>query len=246
MMDESVPEDYQAYVGRQDRYDIMGATQLALLYALGLRSKHRLLDVGCGSLRAGRLLIPYLDPGCYTGLDPNEWLVEEALDKQLGREIVAIKSPVFVHNDSFDVSGLGTFDFVLAQSIASHTGPSMTRALLSAVNEALAPTGYAAITFVHATNKDSVIEGWVYPGWRTYRRGTIARWLRDAGLKGRPIPWFHPGKQTWWIIVHSDAELPPASFIAQLRGINLLRPDSWRPRSQVRKKVRAFRRSIFG
>jgi SAM-dependent methyltransferase len=238
--------DYRAYVGPRERYDIMGATQLALLYALGLRSSHRVLDVGCGSLRAGRLLIPYLDPGCYTGLEPNEWLVRDAIEEQLGEAILAIKSPVFVHNDSFDLSGHGTFDFVLAQSIASHTGPEMTRALLATVDQVLAPNGYAAMTFVHGTNRDSVEEGWVYPGWRSYRRSTIARWLRDAGLKGKPIPWLHPGKQTWWLIVHAAADLPPTSFIAQLRGITLRRPDSWRPGPQVKKRLRGFKRSILG
>jgi SAM-dependent methyltransferase len=244
--DSYVEDDYKAYVGPADRYDSMGASQMALLQALGLRSRHHLLDVGCGSLRAGRLLIPYLNSGCYTGLEPNKWLIEAAIDEQLGREIVTMKAPVFVHNDSFNVSGLGKFDFVVAQSIASHTGPAMTQGLLSAVKQALAPSGYAVMTFVHTTNKDSVKEGWVYPGWRTYRRKTVARWLGNAGLKGKPIAWSHPGKQTWWLIVHADARLPSTSFLVQLRGITLPRPESWRPKSQARRKVRGIKRSIFG
>jgi len=47
--------------------------------------------------------------------------------------------------DRFEVSGLDPFDFVVAQSIASHTGASMTRALLEAVRGALAPSGTAAV-----------------------------------------------------------------------------------------------------
>jgi len=54
---------YTAYVGPPNQYDFMGATQFRLLTTLGLREHHAVLDFGCGSLRAGRLLIPYLLEG---------------------------------------------------------------------------------------------------------------------------------------------------------------------------------------
>src|ERR1700722_19889133 len=54
---------YMAYVGPPTHYDFMGATQFRLLCALGLRAHHTLLDFGCGSLRAGRFFLTYLDPG---------------------------------------------------------------------------------------------------------------------------------------------------------------------------------------
>jgi hypothetical protein len=73
--------EYRAFVGPFDQYDVMGATQFALLFALGLRQTHRFLDIGCGSLRAGRLFIAYLDPGNYVGVEPNQWLIEEAIKK---------------------------------------------------------------------------------------------------------------------------------------------------------------------
>lgn len=53
---------YRGYVGPEAQYDLMGATQFRLLCTLGLREHHTLLDFGCGSLRAGRLFIPYLLP----------------------------------------------------------------------------------------------------------------------------------------------------------------------------------------
>jgi hypothetical protein len=54
---------YRAYVGPPDRFDFMSATQFSLLFALGLREVHRVLDFGCGSLRLGRLLIVSLRCG---------------------------------------------------------------------------------------------------------------------------------------------------------------------------------------
>src|SRR5437879_7690102 len=66
---------YRAYVGPPEDYDLIAAMTFNLLTTLGLRQHHSLLDVGCGSLRIGRLLIPYLNRGKYFGIEPNEWLV---------------------------------------------------------------------------------------------------------------------------------------------------------------------------
>jgi len=64
--------NYRAYVGPVEKYDLVAANQFNLLTMLGLRENHFLLDVGCGSLRGGRLFIPYLLPHHYFGIEPNE------------------------------------------------------------------------------------------------------------------------------------------------------------------------------
>jgi SAM-dependent methyltransferase len=241
-------DDHRAYVGPSDEYDLMGAMQFSLLCALGLREGHRLLDIGCGSLRAGRLLIPYLAPGGYTGLEPNQWLVEEALEQELGRDVVTLKAPTFIHNDRFDASGREPFDFIVAQSIASHTGPEMTRDLIAAVREALAPSGLAAVTFIH-NRTDSTREGWYYAGTVCYKRRTIARWLTDAGLDAVPLRWYHP-RQTWWAVAHKGAQLPPRELRLQARGAILPYRRSWDVAEQlrhsrvVRLPQRALRRVV--
>ena len=76
---------YKAYVGAPAQYDFMGATQFRLLCTLGLRVNHCLLDFGCGSLRAGRLFINYLDEQKYYGIEPNKWLIEDAINNQVGK-----------------------------------------------------------------------------------------------------------------------------------------------------------------
>ena len=70
-------EHYRAYVGPPHYYDLMAAMAFNLLTICGLREHHRVLDIGCGSLRMGRLLMPYLLAERDTGLEPNRWLVEE-------------------------------------------------------------------------------------------------------------------------------------------------------------------------
>src|SRR5687768_2552037 len=117
---------YRAYVGPPDRYDFMSATQFALLHATGLREGHRVLDFGCGSLRLGRLLIPFLREGRYFGIDPNRWLIEDGIARELGYSAVTLKRPRFDTNSDFDCGVFERrFDFVVAQSIVTHAGADL-------------------------------------------------------------------------------------------------------------------------
>ncbi len=90
---------------------------------LGLRQHHKLLDIGCGSLRVGRLFIPYLNSKCYFGIEPDRWLVEQAIAKEIGDSQLRIKEPECLFADSAKSwVGRHYFDFAIAQSIFSHTG----------------------------------------------------------------------------------------------------------------------------
>jgi len=87
-----------AYVGPPAEYDALAATQFRLPTTLGLREHHRLLDFGCGSLRVGRRLIPYLQPGNHHGIEPNSWLIEDAIACEIGHDQIRLKQPVFRAN----------------------------------------------------------------------------------------------------------------------------------------------------
>src|SRR5207253_6575513 len=115
---------YSAYVGAPEDYDLIAAMTFNLLTTLGLRQHHSLLDIGCGSLRIGRLLIPYLNRGKYFGVEPAEWLVAEGIKQELGETLVQVKQPTFFFSDSPNVvfQAKIPFDFALAQSIFSHSG----------------------------------------------------------------------------------------------------------------------------
>ena len=68
-------------------WDEMGRLQLEFMRAQGLQPQHRLLDLGCGSLRAGIHFVRYLDAGRYYGLDHNQSL----LDAGYGTELVPVE-----------------------------------------------------------------------------------------------------------------------------------------------------------
>src|SRR5215471_11064025 len=108
---------YRAYVGPPEDYDLIAAMTFNLLTTLGLRQHHSLLDVGCGSLRIGRLLIPYLNRGKYFGVEPNKWLVEEGIKRELGQGLLEIKHPTFFFSESPEIIGKAeiSFDFAVAQ-----------------------------------------------------------------------------------------------------------------------------------
>jgi hypothetical protein len=187
------------------------------------------LDFGCGSLRLGRLLIPYLAAGNYAGLEPNAWLVEDALKRQLGDAIVSVKSPLFFANADFRADRCGTnFDFIIAQSIFSHAGADIIASSLSSFEAALADNGLVLLTVLHP-GQQGVPEffgsGWVYPGVVAHRPGTLARIFTTAGLSHfRRLPWFHP-RQTWYALAKQTGRLPQPEHDRFLSGAILNTPE---------------------
>ena len=188
---------YRAYVGPPEDYDLIAAMTFNLLTTLGLRQHHSLLDVGCGSLRIGRLLIPYLNRGKYFGIEPNEWLVREGIKRELGETLLEIKSPTFFFSDSPDMIAQAntSFDFVLAQSIFSHCGLDLVKNWLSAISHSLAQNGALIATFLIG-EEDSSKTGWIYPDCVNYRRATLERAASDVKLRFEILDWKHP-RQTW-------------------------------------------------
>lgn len=218
-------DHYTAYVGPPWQYDFMGATQFALLFALGLREHHTVLDFGCGSLRAGRLLIPYLNPGRYFGIEPNGWLVEEGINRQLGRDILSVKSPAFSTSNLFsaEVFEKARFDFIVAQSIFSHAGPDKVRPALQSFSRSLKQEGVCVVTFIEGDCETP--DGWHYPGVIQYRQTLIRDMIEAANMIGQSIPWWHP-RQRWWLIARDHAAMPSKDQLSLLRGI-VLRADEF-------------------
>ncbi len=218
---------YRAYVGPPEQYDLMGATQFGLLCSLGLREWHRVLDFGCGSLRVGRLLIPFLRQGCYYGIDPSKWLIDDAISHHVTEALVALKKPTFLHHADFNAARAGdSFDFIVAQSIFSHAGPDILETILKGFRHAMSADGLAVVTAIHPG--PSIVErpgtGWTYPECITYRPEDFTTIIAQAGLFERRIPWFHP-RQTWHVLAKRPERLPPARHDHLLAGAILNVPD---------------------
>jgi SAM-dependent methyltransferase len=188
---------YRAYVGPPEDYDLIAAMTFNLLTTLGLRQHHFLLDIGCGSLRIGRLLIPYLNRGKYFGIEPNEWLVKDGIKRELGETLLQIKWPTFFFSDSPETVAKAniSFDFALAQSIFSHCGLDLIKNWLGAISRSLAEDGALVATFLPG-DEDSPSKGWVYPECVSYTPATLGRVATEASLQFELLDWKHP-RQTW-------------------------------------------------
>lgn len=102
-------------------WEEVGRLQFDFLIGQGMRPDHRMLDIGCGTLRGGRHCIGYLEAGHYSGMD----ISPKALEA--GRQLVieeglSAKRPRLLQTRDLRFSEFAgeTFDFILAQSVFSH------------------------------------------------------------------------------------------------------------------------------
>lgn len=193
---------YRAFVGPPERFDLVGALQFNLLTYLGLRETHYLLDVGCGSLRAGRLFISYLLPGRYYGIEPEQWLVEEGIKYEIGKDLVRIKKPTFNHNDTFDLNHFNRkFDFLIAQSIFTHSPPSIISKCLDEAKKVMRSTSIFAANFMEATENYKG-KTWVYPGCITYTSEYLKNLVGEKDFKCIITSKSKVNGLRWLIIAH--------------------------------------------
>lgn len=115
---------YRDYIGGDgEDWDRRGAFQLQFLQKMGMTSRSRLLEVGCGPGRASRFLIDYLDTGNYCGVDYNADFITavKTVTRQDGLEA---KAPAFEVVDEFKFDHMPpVFDYALLFSVLNHCTP---------------------------------------------------------------------------------------------------------------------------
>ncbi|SRR5712692_1263158 len=235
---------YRAFVGATQTYDIFSHMQFSLLTLLGLREWHRLLDIGCGSLRAGKLFIVYLLPNHYFGIEPEKWLVEEGIRRELGTELVAMKNPRFLYENTFPCTEFRTeFDFVVAQSIFSHSSAAQIRRCFEQVRLCMKPETLFAASFVEGS-EDYAGEEWTYPETVQYRATTIAYFAEEAGLRARRLDWFHIGGQAWFLFFLPGRE-PEIEHLATLNQTMALKEELSHYKMRHQRLERIERHPLF-
>jgi SAM-dependent methyltransferase len=75
---------YRAAVGNADDWERHGQVQFQFLKSQGLKPEHRLTEIGCGTGRLARKVVPYLQNGHYLGVDLSPLAI--AAVKQLSEE----------------------------------------------------------------------------------------------------------------------------------------------------------------
>jgi cyclopropane fatty-acyl-phospholipid synthase-like methyltransferase len=118
--DRRVELDPKAAIGGM--WDEIGQLQIDFLKNEGLLPEHRLLDIGCGTLRGGRHFIGYLDAGRYTGTELSAKAVEAARSL-IEREELTGKGATIIHvaDGRLTFEGLsGPYTYIFAQSVFTH------------------------------------------------------------------------------------------------------------------------------
>ena len=190
-----------------ETFEQAGRAQLGALRREGLRPESRVLDLGCGCLRAGCWLIRYLDPGCYCGIEPARLRVEAGLRHLLTAEELRQKRPRFDFNPDFDASVFGTrFDAFLAGSIWTHACKRQVAATLDGfVRDSTAGAVFLA-SYLPARSAEDDYQGdrWVgtshesdEPGVIRHALAWVAAQCERRALRADELPGPAFDGQTW-------------------------------------------------
>lgn len=198
---------YRAWVGPPEYYDRIGALQFSTLIALGMREDHSLADVGCGSLRGGRLSIMYLRPGNYCGIEPTAWALQDGKKAHLGEELIGMKQPTFSNDDNYTITGFGRqFDYVMVHSVFTHAPGNQIKRCLQQAREVMHSKSIFVATYLE-NDTDHVGEDFVYPWVTQFTREFITDAVTEAGLRCTHVDWPHPFDQRWFLATDPANEL---------------------------------------
>ncbi|MGX1563284.1 class I SAM-dependent methyltransferase [Streptomyces sp. NPDC055506] len=160
----------------------IGRMQFDYLVGHGLRPQHRMLEIGCGNLRAGRLFIDHLEVGHYYGIDISPHILLAAQDT-LVSEGLQSKMPYLALADDLTFAFLpdAHFDVVHAHSVFSHSPPHVIEECFAHVGRILAPGGFFDFTFDRTEGEEhQVLHEDFY-----YRTRTLTELAAKHGLNAR-------------------------------------------------------------
>src|SRR3954447_3263513 len=162
------------------RWRRRGRRQFDYLVSQGLMPQQRMLDIGCGNLRAGRRFIAHLDAGNYWGIDISPDSIAGAYEV-VRDEGLADKGPhlLVVSDLHFDFAEDEFFDVVHANSVFSHSPLSVVEECFAHIGRILKPTGFFDFTSNRTEGRERNTLGEDY----YYRPETLLEAARRHGLK---------------------------------------------------------------
>ncbi|MEV0585603.1 class I SAM-dependent methyltransferase [Nonomuraea sp. NPDC050310] len=163
------------------RWLALGRMQFDYLVGHGLRPGHRMLEIGCGNLRAGHLFIGHLDPGHYYGIDISPDILFAA-QQTLVRFGLADRLPYLtpVRDLRFEFLPAEHFDVVHAHSVFSHSPLPVIEECFAHVGRIMRPGGWFDFTFDRTEGAEHQVLGEDF----YYRTETLLALAGKHGLDG--------------------------------------------------------------
>ncbi len=193
--------------GPAESFVELGQMQLIAMLEEGLECQHRVLDIGCGALRAGVWLMKVLEPGHYCGIEPHRTRLRFGLEHVVGEDLQARKQPRLDHNARFDLSVFGErFHFMVARSVWTHSSKPQILTMLdgflaNSTQDAVFLTSYLP---ARLPEQDYLGEDWVGRSERSPFGGLVGHapaWIKAAcderGLAVRELPRHVVNQQIW-------------------------------------------------
>lgn len=133
----------------QEHWLEIGQKQFSYLLAHGLKPSDRLLEIGCGNLRAGWRLIDYLDADNYTGTDIAPSVLASAKAVVAERHLES-KNPTLLLVDEMSLTVLAdrSFDVIHAHSVFTHLSLDIIDACVATAARLLKPEGFFDFTYL--------------------------------------------------------------------------------------------------
>lgn len=178
-------EGYQPAAGAdasRNNWDSHGNLQRDFLLCRGLQPHHRLLEVGCGSGRLARKVVPYLEEWRYSGID----ISVEAIAVAMSLSVIEgwhVKRPKLYAAEVASLPPMSPFDFVWAHSVFTHLPVPMIEDVMREVVRRLAPGGAFYWTYLPG----DVTERYGLTQFRT-SEADMRACAERAGLSFEPVP----------------------------------------------------------
>lgn len=150
VMARRASKDPDRAIGSPDRqgWMEMGKLQFDYLVRHGLQPSHKLLEIGCGNLRAGWRFISYLEPGNYFGIDisPDILLAGE---RTIAEFNLQVKVPHLFPIDHMNSEFLPEcyFDIIHAHSVFTHSPSDVIEACFANIGRIMKHNAFFDFTF---------------------------------------------------------------------------------------------------
>jgi SAM-dependent methyltransferase len=199
VMRSDASRSHEGAVGSKTRGSWLKIGQLQFDYLLrhGLKPGARMLEIGCGNLRAGRLFIDHLDTGNYYGIDISPEILLAAQDTvtEFGLQ-GKLPHLTLVRDLRLEFMPPGQFDIVHAHSVFSHCPVTVIDECLANIGRIMAPDGFFDFTFDRTSGQEhQVLREDFY-----YRTETLVALAASHGLTARFM-------DDWEVLGHPQSKM---------------------------------------